>query len=351
MYLSATIASFFLTVFFIRLFRDVAIRIELVDISGGRKCHQGEIPLTGGIAMALAFGFATLILDQSMQHFRALFAGVVLLIIVGVLDDLHELRARHKLIAQALAGVFLVAWGGLQIDSLGDLFSLGPVTLGDWAIPFTFVCVVGFINAVNMADGSDGLAGGMVFVMLAWLIALALLAGIPKQAMLPALLAAAVAGFLCFNFPIGPRTRATVFMGDSGSMFLGFAVAWFAISIAGHAPGIPPIVIAWVLALPVFDTVSLMVRRVLKGHPVMSPDREHLHHIFERTGFSRRACALIPIGVAALMGGCAVIGWRMGVPEWVLTVGLALVFAAHLYFVHHAWRIMRAMKRHPHEPD
>jgi UDP-GlcNAc:undecaprenyl-phosphate GlcNAc-1-phosphate transferase len=127
---------------------------------------------------------------------------------------------------------------------------------------------------------------------------------------------------------------------------LGFAVSWFAIELAfRHDTGVPPVTIAWILGLPVFDTVSLMLRRVIKGQSPLSGDREHLHHIFQRAGFSIRATVYILASIAFGMGAIGVGGWLMGVPEWMLWPPLLAMFALHYWFVRHAWRNMRLMRR------
>lgn len=339
------ILAFAITATVVHVFRGPAIRLGLVDIPGGRKDHVGEVPLIGGVAIFLGFACATLLLEQPLTEYRPLYAGMALLLVAGVLDDLHDLSARAKFTLQVSAGILLVGWGGLQVSTLGDLFALGPINLGLMAAPFTLLCVVGLVNAVNMADGSDGLAGGIVFVMLVWLVVAALLANLQPPVM-PLILAGSVLAFLLFNFPHPRRRSAAVFMGDSGSMILGFATAWFAIELMMDASGaIPPITIAAILLLPVSDTVILMARRIQKGQSPMAPDREHLHHIFQRAGFSRPLTVYALIFTAGLTGATGVVSWQLGLPDWAILLVLLTLFALHLYFVLHAWRMMRMLKR------
>jgi len=212
------------------------------------------------------------------------------------------------------------------------------------------LCVVGLINAVNMIDGIDGLCGGVVLVALAWFVAVAAAAtGYGTAVALPMLLGASLIGFLYFNLPHPWRSDTKVFMGDSGSTMLGFALAWFAIDLTyRQGTGVPPVAIAWVLALPVFDTIALTLRRALKGQSPLVSDREHLHHVFERAGFSKCGTCYAMVALSALMGAVGVGGWWLGVAEWVLWLGLLAVLALHFLFVHHAWRAMRWLRRvHP----
>jgi UDP-GlcNAc:undecaprenyl-phosphate GlcNAc-1-phosphate transferase len=222
---------------------------------------------------------------------------------------------------------------------------MDPLPLGWLAVPFTLLCAVGLINAVNMMDGVDGLAGGVVLVMIFWLGVVAAIAGQSVPVGLLVVLAGAVLGFLVMNFPHPWRSCASVFMGDSGSMLLGLALAWFAIEVVYRLPGdVPPATVAWILALPVFDTLCLMVRRVVKGQNPMAPDREHLHHIFQRAGFSLRGTVYILVTLAFLMGAVGVAGWQLGVPDWVMIIGLLILLGLHFYFVQHAWRMVRVMR-------
>jgi UDP-GlcNAc:undecaprenyl-phosphate GlcNAc-1-phosphate transferase len=333
------------SLFLIHHLRRPAVNLGLVDIPGGRKAHDGHVPLVGGVGVFAAFSLVALLLPQDLGLYRGLFFGMGILLIAGILDDLHDLRARGKLVIQVIAAVVLVLWGGHSVPHLGQWPGADPLSLGLLAVPFSILCVVGFVNAVNMLDGVDGLAGGVVLVMLAWLMAAAYLVGHPEKALLPALLAAAVAAFLLFNFPHPWRRCASVFMGDAGSLLLGFAVAWFAVDLASSAADeLPPMTIAWILALPVLDALTLMARRLHKGQNPMTPDREHLHHIFQRAGFSIRGTVYILLTLVFLMGGVGMAGWWAGVPDWLMFAALLVFFAGHVYFVLHAWRMVRSMR-------
>jgi len=338
--------AFGLTLFLIRRLSSPARKIGIVDVPGGRKEHEEHTPLIGGIGIFAGFAFCALLVGFTLYPYRALFAGMGFLLIVGLLDDLHDLGATEKVMLQLAAGVALVWPGALLISDLGVFPGVGLFSLGWFAIPFTLLCVVGLINSVNMLDGLDGLAGSVVFVMLFWLIVIGLEASSFSALALPVLLASAVGGFLVLNVPVPWRRCATVFMGDSGSTMLGFALAWFAIDLTfRQGTGVPPVTIAWIMALPVFDTISLMLRRGLKGQNPMTADREHLHHIFLRAGFSARTTVYIAAGIAFVLGAVGVLGWRLGVPEWALWVPLLGVFAIHWYVVRHAWRVMRLLRR------
>ncbi|MEX0374618.1 O-antigen ligase family protein [Spiribacter pallidus] len=329
----------------LKALRRPAMRMGLVDQPGGRKAHKRATPTIGGLAIVA--GFATAYsLSPPAQISVPAWIGLAGLAFVGYLDDLKGLRSWPKLMAQLAAALIATVLGGLVIEDLGTWPGGSSMALGGAAIPLTVFALVGFVNAVNMLDGLDGLAGGVVAVMLLWLAYAATLAGAQDAAYLSLLLAAAVLGFLLHNLRSPFRRRASVFMGDAGSLALGFAVAWLAIEIS-QAPQrvISPVGIAWIVVLPVMDTVSLMLRRLLRGQNPFHADRNHLHHILGRAGFSTGQSAAILIALSAGLGAVGVGGSAIGVPDVVLGSALIAVAGAHYLFVRYAWRSTRALKR------
>lgn len=343
----APIVAFVLSGVVILMLRRPAKALGLVDRPGGRKQHRGSVPLIGGLGLLVAFCLASLLLPMALRPYAALYAGIVFLCLCGVVDDACELRSGSKLVGQLLAAVLMVGWGGVTLQSIGSLPGLGgDVGLGGWAVPVTVLAVVGFINALNMLDGADGVAGGVTLVMLAWLTAVGVLGGAEAMPALALTLAAAVAAFLVHNMRNPWRRKAGVFLGDAGSMALGLAIAWFAVE-ASQLPGraVSPAGIAWIVALPVVDTLSLMVRRVVMGRSPFVADREHLHHVFQRAGYTVAETSYALTLVAAGFGAVGVFGSLAGVPDVILALGLLGVGVAHFVFIRRAWRTMRALKR------
>lgn len=346
MYIFQYVAAFLLSAGLVHFFRLPAEKVGLVDNPGGRKQHVGAVPLVGGIAIFAAFVFAALFLPIPLRPYASLFLGMALLLTVGVMDDLHSLAPKAKLVAQLLAAALMVFWGDVMVISLGNIYSAGEVVLGLWGIPFTLICVVGLINAVNMIDGMDGLAGGVVLIMGSWMALAAVLNGDMLDTTVLILLLSAVLGFLLFNYRHPWLQRAHAFMGDAGSMLLGFAMAWFAVRISqADSSALSPISLAWILALPVFDTITVMLRRIMKHKSPFEADRDHLHHIFMKAGLSDRAAVNLLLLWVLSMGAIGVGGWHFGVPEILLLIGLVFAFLLYLYFVLHAWKTMKAIKR------
>ncbi|HYM28949.1 MAG TPA: MraY family glycosyltransferase, partial [Steroidobacteraceae bacterium] len=237
-----------------RALTRIALRIGLADLPGGRKQHQGAIPVTGGIAMFAGFAAAALSSGLIGGPTLALVTALGLLVAGGAADDMHDITPRSKFFLQLVAALFMTSWAGVQVTQLGDLLGLGPVGLHGWAIPFSVVCTLGVINAINMLDGLDGAAGGVALVASLWFAWGAAAQGLGVQCVLLLLLAAATAGFLVWNLRLPGRKQATVFMGDAGSMMLGLALCWFSIDLTqGEKRMLPPMVCVWMLAVPLLD--------------------------------------------------------------------------------------------------
>jgi UDP-GlcNAc:undecaprenyl-phosphate GlcNAc-1-phosphate transferase len=319
-----------------RLLSRVALRIGLADPPGGRKQHEGTIPLTGGIAMFVGFSFATLTSQLIAGPTLALITALSLLVAGGAADDMHDISPRAKFGIQLLAALFMTSWAGVYVVYLGNLFGFGPISLYNWGIPFSVICALGVINAVNMLDGLDGAAGGTGLVASLWLAYAALAQGLGSQALLLLLLAAAMAGFLVWNMRMPPlREQARIFMGDAGSMMLGLALCWFSIDVSqGTNRSMPPITCVWILAVPLLDMARVMFVRVRRRGDVFDADREHLHHSLLARGIAPHYASLIVIGASLACGAIGVTAWRFGVPDAVMTY---LFFVALLLLLGRAY--------------
>ena len=326
--------------------RRPAEALGLTDRPGGRKQHQGLVPLTGGLGVFIGFVLVQPFLPGQQGQLLPLFVGMTLLVACGVIDDARDMNSTVKLVIQLLTAVLMVVWGGKVVSYWGEYPFVGVAQLGWLAIPITVVAVAGLVNAVNMMDGIDGLAGGTVLAMLAWLGYVAALQNQLSLLAVIASLGAAVVGFLLFNLRHPWRKRASVFMGDAGSMALGFAIAWFVVELSQRQQAVvSPVGYGWVLAMPVIDTLSLMISRLRKGRSPFSADREHLHHIFLRAGFSPGSAAFALMLITFGLGAIGVLGSLAGVPDVLLLLALVSVGVAHNVFIRHAWRTSKALRR------
>jgi UDP-GlcNAc:undecaprenyl-phosphate GlcNAc-1-phosphate transferase len=316
----------------------LADRIGWVDHPNDRKRHPHPIPVVGGVGIFIAFlSSAWFWLDFS-QGYIGLLVAMLVMAATGLVDDLAGLPPGARFIMQALAASVVIVISGLRIAQLGDLFALGPVDLGIAVVPFTVFCLVGVVNAFNMSDGVDGLAGFLGLNTLMWLVALTLLTQRPEHTLALVLLAAAITGFLFFNFPHPWRVRATVFMGDAGSMTLGIALAWFLVALSqGDHPVFAPMVAPWIFAIPLMDTVSVMIRRAWMGANPFCADCHHLHHLIQQLGYSPAQTTVYLLMAAFLLGGIGVGGWYLEVPDYVLCYGFIGLFLVYLYLINIVW--------------
>ena len=338
------ILAFPVTAGLILFFRRHALRLGVVDIPGGRKHHHGEIPLVGGLGMFGGLALIALLTDTFLAQHAAFFAAISLLVITGFIDDRSGLSPRRRFVLQSAAALIMVYGADIRLDNFGNLFGFGDVTTGRWAAPITVFAVLGVINAINMIDGVDGLAGGVALIALLVFSAFAAAGGyLELTLLLP--LAGVIIGFMLFNLRTPWRSRASVFMGDAGSVLLGFSLAWYAVDLAQVRQAFTPITAIWILAIPLMDTTGLMVRRMLKGRSPFSADREHLHHILLRAGFTPGQTVFIVYALTLLLAAIGVAGWWLEVPEYVMFYSFMTLYGLYMVGVLHAWKLMKKVRR------
>ncbi|WP_225771466.1 MraY family glycosyltransferase [Inquilinus sp. Marseille-Q2685] len=331
--------GFLLAVVLVAWMQRIAPRLGLVDRPSERKRHEGIVPRCGGLAMFAAYGIGLLLFDRTLQGPWVFVGGLAVIVAAGAADDRLDLRPLIRLLAQTFAAIAIIVLGQHRIADLGAstpglASALGEPLLSAVCLVMTIVFLVGLTNAFNMIDGLDGLAGGTAAAALFWLALLASFIGRQELVAEIALLLAAVLGFLVFNTRHRWRPRALVFMGDAGSTMLGAAIGYFIIDLSsGPQPTIPFPVLLWVCIIPVVDTLSLIVRRLLAGRSPFSPDRWHLHHLLLDLGVPHALSAMIIIGVSILLGAVAYLGSVLLIPDSVLTIGLLAPVATQLGFV------------------
>jgi UDP-GlcNAc:undecaprenyl-phosphate GlcNAc-1-phosphate transferase len=341
----ALIAAFAVSAILIPAMQSPAYRIGLVDHPDHRKRHSGATPLTGGLGIFTGFVAGLLLVDLSWMPYWTLIVGALVLMITGLVDDLVEVRASARLLIQIGVAALMVYGGGVKIQVLGEVFgpTWGPIGMGPFGDLFTITCVVFMINAINMADGLDGLAGGMALIVLLLLALTALLGGgASGLVILPLVLALAVLGFLVHNLRLPGGRHARAFLGDTGSMVLGYAIAWLAVAI-GTDPGasVYPITIAWLLIVPGMDTFALFFRRLHLGRSPFSADRSHLHHIIRRCGYRVSTTVHIVHLLVLAAGLFGILAWQYGWPQWMMFVLAAAMILGYQFTLANARRILR----------
>ncbi|SES10603.1 UDP-GlcNAc:undecaprenyl-phosphate GlcNAc-1-phosphate transferase [Gracilibacillus ureilyticus] len=315
----ALAVTFLVAVVITPLVIKLAIRIGAVDQPNERKVHTKVMPRLGGLAIVFSFFLGFLIFTPNGEQAWPIIVGGLIITIVGFLDDLFQLPAKVKLLGQVMAAVVTVA-GGIQMDFImvpfGDRIEFGYLT-----IPITIIWIIGITNAVNLIDGLDGLAAGVSSIVLATISGMALMMGNTFVAFVAFLLLGSTLGFLVYNF-----NPAKIFMGDTGSLFLGYMIS--VLSIMGLFKNVTffsimvPII---VLGVPILDTMLAIIRRAIQRKPLMAPDKYHLHHCLIRLGFSHKETVIFIYALSCLFSAAAIIFTRSTVWGSGITLFLLLI--------------------------
>ena len=310
-------------------------KLKLLDHPGGRKDHPLVTPLVGGISIAVVL---VLSLAWLMPvHAMAMSIAIILLMAIGVKDDIHEVSPLPKLAVQACACLVMIFVGHVELRSVGNLLGLGDIGLWIFVIPMTIFASIGVINAINMADGMDGHSGIIIVVALIAYAFVAHDSGLWDQYQTLLVLIGAMFAFLLLNLRTPWRKRAAVFLGDAGSMLMGFLLAWFAIDLSSSAHGLarpfPPICALWVVVIPLCDCVSLMVRRLMARVSPLKADRQHLHHFLLSRGLSVSQANLLMLMVSTICAAVGVGGWKWGVPQPLLFAGFVALFVVYHFCI------------------
>ncbi len=344
MYILATAFTAFCFAFLaIKFFKPVAIEVGLVDKPNERKQHSGHIPLIGGISIFLAVLAASLLWLPNTLELRMYLIASAMMVFIGALDDKFDLRVRVRIIGQIIIASLMIYGVGGYISNLGDLFGYGNIILGPVGIIFTYVAIIVVINAYNMIDGIDGLIGSLSINTFTSIAILFIMSGQTNYLSYPLILATATIPYLMFNLGLfekllGKDTKK-IFMGDAGSMFVGLSVIWLlTMGTQGEQASFRPVTALWICAIPLMDMLAIVVRRYKNGKSPFKPDRDHLHHILQRIGFSSRQTLVIISSTAVTLSGLGLAGEYFYIPETIMLLGFLILFT--LYSL-----IIRAMAR------
>ena len=300
------------------LVKRLAYKIGAVDIpKDKRRMHDHPIPRLGGLAIFIGFVITVLIFSQADRQLRGILLGACLIVAVGVVDDSHPLGAGIKFILQIVAALIAV-WHGVVIQAIASPFPFGEPywDFGIMAVPITVIWIVAVTNSVNLIDGLDGLADGVSTIAAITMLIIALLMGNLEMAAICAALAGGCIGFIPYN-----RNPAKIFMGDTGSTFLGFVLATVSVTGLFKLYAIISFVVPFIiLGFPIFDTVSAFTRRILKGQNPMKADRSHTHHKLIDMGMNQKQAVATLYLIATVLGLCAVMIVTRGYIKVILSI-------------------------------
>ena len=282
-----------------------AHKIGAIDVpKDSRRMHKVPLPRVGGLAIFLGFIISVLIFAQIDNQTKSIFIGAVIIVLLGVVDDITPLKPLIKLAGQIVAALIPVL-NGVVIERLTDPFSKsgGVINMGVLAIPITIIWIVGMSNAVNFIDGLDGLAVGVSSIAAISMFAIAAIVSESYIAIIAAALAGACFGFMPYN--INP---AKIIMGDTGSLFLGYILAVLSIQGLFKVYAIISFAVPFiVLALPIVDTIFAIVRRIARKQSPMTADKGHVHHRLIRMGFNQKQSVAILYVLSIILGLSAVV--------------------------------------------
>jgi UDP-GlcNAc:undecaprenyl-phosphate/decaprenyl-phosphate GlcNAc-1-phosphate transferase len=284
------------------MLRRYALLLGLMDHPDQRKQHVGDVPLVGGLAIFMGITVGASAYGHFHWFVKILIDTAMLLTVLGALDDRFDLTVRDRLLIQALAILTVIASTGVYIHTLGHIFGY-DVELGWLGPPLTVIAIIGLMNAFNLMDGIDGLAGSLELVSIAAIVMFADPSVLQEMVLLLALLATASLPYLVTNLGFMGRK---VFLGDAGSMLIGYLLAWALVRMSQSSQThLSPVDVLWCVALPVFDTFAVMLRRARQGKSPFKPDRGHIHHILMDAGMGPRTTLL---ALTALAVSFALVG-------------------------------------------
>jgi len=306
--------------------KTIAPKLKLVAHPGEHRHHQSPTPMVGGLAIFIA-SFIALSLFGVDSDF-AILACCLMICIVGVLDDAFQLSAILRFAIQAGIACLMIQLTGASLETLGELVSQHELSLGRWRIPLTIFATVGVINAINMSDGMDGLVGSLVSISLFAF----LLLGADQSNLLIVFLSCLIV-FLGFNSRLFVK-QARIYLGDGGSNLLGLLLAYLFIknSQGVHAV-IHPVTALWFMALPLIDTVSVMIVRPLRGNSPFSADRIHYHHQLLERGFSVNQTLLFIVLAQSSLVILGLLLQNSGLPQSYSFYSFLTLFFAYLIFL------------------
>ncbi|MDD2392232.1 MAG: MraY family glycosyltransferase [Bacilli bacterium] len=285
--LSMVLVTFLFVTFIIPFIKMVAVHIGALDIPNERKVHKKPIPRLGGLGIFLGFLLGYMMFGTPSSIMNSILIGSFIIVLTGVIDDIRPLPAKVKFTGQVIASLIVVFYGKLLINEL-SAFGL-YIEFGIFAYPITVFFILGCINCMNLIDGLDGLAGGISAIYFATIGIIACLNyNIGLDLILTFVMLGSTLGFLVHNFH-----PASIFMGDSGSMFLGFIIAVIALLGFKNVTLTSLIIPLLILAIPIMDTLFAILRRVIKGESISTPDKFHIHHQLLNKNFNQVQTVLI----------------------------------------------------------
>jgi len=313
------LVSFLLSIAMTPLIKRFALLIGATDQPNHRKVHQSIMPRIGGLAIFISFMAGIFLIRPVNEYSFGILLGCLIIIITGFCDDMFELPAKYKMLGQLAAACSVVFLGGLQVVFINLPFG-GQLQFGLLSIPFTILWIVGITNAINLIDGLDGLAAGVSSIALITISGIALIQGNLFVVSVGLIVLASTLGFLFYNFH-----PASIFMGDTGALFLGFIISVLSLLGFKNVTFISFVIPVIILGVPISDTLFAIIRRIINKQPLSAPDKSHLHHCMLRMGFSHRQTVLLIYAMSAFFGLVAIIYSQARIGGALVLIGVIIL--------------------------
>ncbi|PMG94680.1 UDP-N-acetylglucosamine--undecaprenyl-phosphate N-acetylglucosaminephosphotransferase [Vibrio breoganii] len=338
------IFTFFFSLTALFFMRKFALNVGLVDKPNARKLHVGAVPLVGGLSICISILYFLFNHPDIIIHTELYAASILILVVIGALDDKYDIDFKLRFLVQGALSVAMMALGKIELSTAGNILGTGLILLGWIGYVVTIFAVVGAINAFNMVDGIDGLLGALSSVTFAGLAYLMYYYEQYDLAYFCLVLIIITIPYILLNLGAFGRKRR-VFMGDAGSMLIGFTVIWLLLlSSQENRPLMRPVTALWLIAVPLMDMAAIMIRRIKRGDSPFKPDREHLHHIFQRVGFSSKSTLAIITVIAAAYAVIGILGEIYNIPEYIMFYLFIGCFIIYLIALMRVWVVTKILK-------
>ncbi len=304
--------------------KKIALHIKALDYPNARRLNKVPMPTLGGLAIFFSFMLGYMLYAKESTQMLSILMGSFLLVLMGMIDDIHPIKAKYQVIVQTIAAAIIVFYGNITLDTI-NVLGLHLTFAPPFNYLFTIILIVAIINAINLSDGLDGLCSGVsaIYFLTIAIIAFIMNAQDGLDTTLSLIMLGSTLGFLVYNFP-----PAKIYLGDTGSNLLGFIIAVTALLGYKTATFTSLFIPLIILATPIIDVVFSIIRRLLKGqNPFNSPDKEHLHHQLLKMQFSTRASLLIIYLIDILFAGVSIFYTLGDTYDAILIyIGLMIVF-------------------------
>jgi len=326
-------------VMFTPLSIKLARKLGAMDSPNQRSTHLSETPRLGGVAIGLSMVFAIAFYIPFDRFVVGFLVGLLIIATTGLIDDVKSLTPRVKLLGEVIAATAFIYISGSELEGVGNLLGFGEISFGPFAFAVTVLCIVGLVNALNLSDGLDGLASGLALIAAVFFALLAYKTGKLDVLILSLALAGSLIGFLMYNsFP------ARLFMGDVGSLMIGYTCAVLAVHLSqgGGNIQVPPVNIALILAVPLLDTLLVMSRRIVRGDSPFEADRTHLHHRLLELGLNQNQAVSCMYVLMFFFGLVAIMGLSSE-PYWLFLGAIVLMIVVDVMITRireNPWRVV-----------